>query len=222
MDVKIRPSTESDIPQLLEIYNYHIENGHSTFQEEKTTIENMLSAFKQYDSDGPYRMLVAEQDGKVVGRASSFRYRDSSVFDKTVETGIYLSPDIMVLNSIIHFLKCSLKSRYTWLLLELLCPIRLLLRYIKNSVLKRLAFLMNMPLLMVSIIARSGCKKGWDKISRGQRFQGVNTVAFKALPQSSKSPRLFSYPFQPSNQNKNLIDLLFYIKYCFFHYWLIY
>ena len=93
MDINIRPGTESDIPILTDIFNYHIENGHSTFTEEPVTVADMLDQFQGYALTGPYRMLVAEIDGKVVGRASSFRYRQSQAFDKTVEIGIYLAPE---------------------------------------------------------------------------------------------------------------------------------
>ena len=40
-------------------------------------------------------MLVAESDGRLLGSASSFIYRDDSIFDKPVETGIYLDPEIL-------------------------------------------------------------------------------------------------------------------------------
>jgi len=93
MDINVRPGTESDIPVLTEIFNYHIENGHSTFSEKPVTAEGMLDQFQYYDLTGPYRLLVAEIDGKIVGRASSFRYRQSQAFDKTVEIGIYLAPE---------------------------------------------------------------------------------------------------------------------------------
>lgn len=93
MDINIRPGTESDIPVLTDIFNYHIENGHSTFNEKPVTAEGMLDQFQHYGIAGPYRILVAEIDGKVVGRASSFRYRQSQIFDKTVEIRIYLVPE---------------------------------------------------------------------------------------------------------------------------------
>jgi len=95
MSVIIRYAQEGDLPRLADIYNYHVEHGHSTFQTEFTTIDRLLDGFNQSSQVGPYQMLVAECDGKVVGRASSFQYRESEVFDKTVETGIYLDHTVM-------------------------------------------------------------------------------------------------------------------------------
>ena len=94
MDIDIRPAVESDIPVLTEMFNYYIKNGYSTFKEEAVTTDYMFSQFKKYDLDGPYRMLVAELDGRVVGKATSSRYREPHVFRKTVEFGIYLAPEV--------------------------------------------------------------------------------------------------------------------------------
>ena len=94
MDIDIRPAVESDIPVLTEMFNYYVENGYSTYKEKTVTTEYMLNQFKQYDLVGPYRMLIAELDGHVVGRATSSRYREPHVFRKTVEFGIYLAPEV--------------------------------------------------------------------------------------------------------------------------------
>lgn len=93
MDLNIRPAMKGDMPILTDIFNYHIENGYSTFKENLVTVEEMLGQFKNYDLIGPYRMLVAELNGEIVGRAGSFRYRQPQVFNQTVETGIYLAPE---------------------------------------------------------------------------------------------------------------------------------
>lgn len=95
MNFLVRSAKENDIPRLTEIYNHHIQNGYSTFQLNPHTIEQRMKSFKQFSLAGPYRMLVAEYDGKVVGSASSFRYREGAVFDRTVETGIYLDHEMM-------------------------------------------------------------------------------------------------------------------------------
>ena len=92
MKFLVRPAKESDIPSLLEISNYHVQNGYSTFRTELETIEEKKNVFKQHALIGPYRILVAEYEGKVIGSARSFRYREDPVFERTVETGIYLDP----------------------------------------------------------------------------------------------------------------------------------
>lgn len=95
MNAFIRPAIKSDIPRLTEIYNYHVQNGHSTFQVKTRTVEQEMKAFEQLSSTGPYRTLVVEYENNVVGRASSFRYREGLAFNRTVETGIYLDHEIV-------------------------------------------------------------------------------------------------------------------------------
>lgn len=94
MKIDIRPAIESDIPILTELFNYYVENGYSTYKEAPVTEEYIKEQYQQYSSVGPYRMLVAEVEGKVVGKVSSSQYRVPKVFSKTVEFGIYLSPDV--------------------------------------------------------------------------------------------------------------------------------
>ena len=94
VELTIRPATEDDIPVLTDMFNDYVRNGYSTYKEAPITIEQMQDQFKQYSHAGPYRMLVAELDGRVVGKATSSRYREPHVFRKTVEFGIYLAPDI--------------------------------------------------------------------------------------------------------------------------------
>lgn len=95
MDVLVRHAQERDFVRLTDIYNHHIKNGHSTFQTELATVDRLLEGLKKSDEVGPYQILVAEYKGEVVGRASSFKYRENEVFNKTVETGIYLDHSIM-------------------------------------------------------------------------------------------------------------------------------
>lgn len=93
MTLNIRPARASDIPVLTGIFNYYVENGYSTYKEAPITEAQMLAQFNQYACKGRYRMLVAEIDDIVVGRACSSRYREQSVFRKTVEVGVYLAPE---------------------------------------------------------------------------------------------------------------------------------
>jgi phosphinothricin acetyltransferase len=95
MDLNVRPAIEGDIPVLTDIFNYYIKNSYSTYRENPVTIDFMLDQFEQYDLIGPYRMMVAEFEGKILGRAGSSRYRELEVFDKTVEVGISVVPEVI-------------------------------------------------------------------------------------------------------------------------------
>lgn len=88
-----RPGTQPDIVSINTIFNWHSENGFSTFQE-PTTIEDRKKWFSRFD--GKRRALfVAESDEKVIGLACSFDYRDGGVFSNTLETSVYLHPEYM-------------------------------------------------------------------------------------------------------------------------------
>lgn len=93
MKVIIRQAIKTDIPALTEIFNFHVVNGYSSLRVEPESIEQRIEAFNKTALTGRYQMFIAEIDGKLIGSASSFRYRDGEVFEKTVETGIYLDPD---------------------------------------------------------------------------------------------------------------------------------
>jgi phosphinothricin acetyltransferase len=90
--VKIRYARLSDLPALVDIYNFYIENSHATFAEQPVTLEERQEWFLKYKESGPYRCLVAEEAGETLGCAYSSIYRNHPAFRETVETSIYLSP----------------------------------------------------------------------------------------------------------------------------------
>ena len=92
-DVVIRNGREADLPRLVEIYNYYVLNGHVTFDTEVATVESRRPWFDAF-STGPHQILVAEGPQGLLGCATSSRYRTHPAFDQTVETGIYLAPDV--------------------------------------------------------------------------------------------------------------------------------
>jgi len=95
MQINIRAAIENDIPSLTEINNYYIVNGYASLRLETESVEERMEKFSKMSQTGPYQMLVAEFEGKVLGVASSFRYREGPVFEKTVETGIALDPKML-------------------------------------------------------------------------------------------------------------------------------
>lgn len=95
MNTNIRCATEGDIEELTEIFNYHVVNGYSSLRLEPETVEQRMEVFLNTSQTGPYQMLVAEIEGNLVGSARSFIYRNESIFDKTVEVGIYLDPKFL-------------------------------------------------------------------------------------------------------------------------------
>jgi phosphinothricin acetyltransferase len=93
MSVTIRPASIDDLPYLAEIYNYYVVNTVITFDLEPVTMEERRGWFRQFAPTGPYRLLVAENAGKVVGYAGSFQFRTRKAYDSTVETTVYCAPE---------------------------------------------------------------------------------------------------------------------------------
>lgn len=92
--MKIRYAKSGDLTRLTEIDNYYIANSHATFYVEARKPEERQGWFSNYKEQGPHRMIVCEEDGIVQGCAFSSRYRDHFAFDQTIETSVYLAPDI--------------------------------------------------------------------------------------------------------------------------------
>jgi phosphinothricin acetyltransferase len=94
-EIRVRPANETDLPRLTEIYNYYVVNTPVTFDLEPYTIERRASWFEQFALTGRYRLLVAEQNGQVVGYAGTTRFRPKPAYETTVETTIYCGPETM-------------------------------------------------------------------------------------------------------------------------------
>lgn len=85
----IRPATPDDLLRLTEIYNYYVINTPITFDVEPYTVERRASWFQQFALTGRHRLLVAEENGVIVGYAGTTRFRPKPAYDTTVETTIY-------------------------------------------------------------------------------------------------------------------------------------
>jgi phosphinothricin acetyltransferase len=88
----IRRAQESDLPALLDIYNYYVANTHITFDLEPRTLAERAVWFSQFAATGRYQCFVAEEDGRVIGWASSSQFKERAAYDTSVETTVYLAP----------------------------------------------------------------------------------------------------------------------------------
>ena len=89
-EFNIRFGEERDLKALTDIYNYYVEHTTITFDIEIYTVEKRKLWFDKYDKDGPYKLLVAENGGKIIGYATSSRLRDKGAYMTSVETSIYV------------------------------------------------------------------------------------------------------------------------------------
>ena len=93
MNVSLRRARGSDLPALLDIYNHYVANTHITFDLEPRTLVERGAWFAQFNDSGRYQCFVAEENGNVLGWASSSRFKDRAAYDTSVETTVYLAPD---------------------------------------------------------------------------------------------------------------------------------
>jgi phosphinothricin acetyltransferase len=90
--IRIRMAERADLGRLTEIYNYYVLNTPVTFDVEPYTLGRREPWFAQFGATGRHRLLVAEENGVVVGYAGTTRFRPKAAYETTVETTIYCAP----------------------------------------------------------------------------------------------------------------------------------
>lgn len=88
----IRRAERRDLGAMLAIYNYEVENGTATFDILPREGEAGERWFTSHNV-GNHPLLVAEEDGAVVGYASLSPYRDFDAYRETVELSVYIAPE---------------------------------------------------------------------------------------------------------------------------------
>lgn len=91
---EVRCADAADLPALTAIYNHYVEHSAATFDIEPYTVELRRAWFDHYSASGPYRLLVAEAGGEIVGYASSSRFRPRRAYDTSVEVTVYLKAGV--------------------------------------------------------------------------------------------------------------------------------
>jgi phosphinothricin acetyltransferase len=99
--LRIRPAVRGDLTRLTEIYNHYVLTSTATFDLGPLTVEQRTEWFEEHSTSGRYRLLVADEEGdqpehsgaRVVGYASTSRFRTRAAYDTTVEASVYCAPD---------------------------------------------------------------------------------------------------------------------------------
>jgi phosphinothricin acetyltransferase len=91
--VDVRPATEQDLDPINMIYNHYVAVAHYTFDVEPMSGEARSEWFTHYAETGRHRLLVALSDARLVGYASSSKFRDKRAYETSVETSIYIAPE---------------------------------------------------------------------------------------------------------------------------------
>lgn len=93
MPLLIRSSCDEDTAAITALYAYHVLHGTGTFETEAPGNAEMGLRRTDVLAKGlPY--LVAEQDGKIIGFAYGNWFKPRSAYRYSVETSIYLAPDL--------------------------------------------------------------------------------------------------------------------------------
>jgi len=92
-EVEVRPATAGDLSAVNEIYNQYVAETHYTFDVEPMSIDARREWFTHYGAIGRYRVVVAVSEGRVIGYASSGRFRPKPAYETSIETSVYLAPE---------------------------------------------------------------------------------------------------------------------------------
>lgn len=90
--LEVRAAREEDLPAINELYNHYIVNTAITFDVEPWSLAQRREWFGHYAETGPHRALVAVEEGRVAGYASSSPFRPKAAYATSVESSIYLAP----------------------------------------------------------------------------------------------------------------------------------
>jgi phosphinothricin acetyltransferase len=89
--ISIRHAIIDDSPAIMQIYNEAVLNTTATFDTEPRSHDKQLEWWNKHKKNHP--VLVAEQEGKIVGWASLSPWSDRCAYDTTVEISVYIHPD---------------------------------------------------------------------------------------------------------------------------------
>lgn len=87
----IRKPVREDVPALLDIYNYEVENGVATLDIDKKTLPEWTEWYDNHNV-GNHPLIVCEEKGEIAGYATLSSYRQKQAYVSTVELSVYVSP----------------------------------------------------------------------------------------------------------------------------------
>src|SRR5260370_19167068 len=87
----VRPAASEDLGSLNDVYNEYVVQSHATFDVEPTTTDWRQEWFAHHGYTGRYRVMVAVADGRVIGYASSSRFRPKPAYETSIEVSVYVA-----------------------------------------------------------------------------------------------------------------------------------
>ncbi len=90
----LRDACDQDMDAITGLYNHYIRHTVITFEEVLINADEMLARLRAVQSAGlPW--LVAEDDSRILGYAYAVPFRQRSAYRHTVESSVYLPPDVV-------------------------------------------------------------------------------------------------------------------------------
>lgn len=86
--MNIRPAMISDIPSIMEIYNFEILNSNSLYYIKPKTTEYFIKFLDNHPKD--YPLYVIEDNNTIVGFGCLSKYSDREGYKYTVENSVYI------------------------------------------------------------------------------------------------------------------------------------
>ena len=87
--MRIRRANQSDLEAITGIYNEAVLNTTATFDTEPRTLPEHEEWFRQH-AEPPFRVLVAEEDGTVLGWVSLGPWSDRRAYAQTAQCSVYV------------------------------------------------------------------------------------------------------------------------------------
>jgi phosphinothricin acetyltransferase len=93
--VQVRAATPDDLVRLTAIYNHYVGEGAITFDIDPCTPEERRDWYAAHTTGPGHHLVVAEHATGIVGYAGTGPFRAKRAYDTTVETTIYLVPEVL-------------------------------------------------------------------------------------------------------------------------------
>jgi L-amino acid N-acyltransferase YncA len=90
--IEVRPATENDLQQTLDIYNEIIAKSTAIFQYEPQTIEMRQTWFAEKQEKN-FPVFVAEENNIIVGFSTFGQFRNWQAYKYSVENSVYVKAD---------------------------------------------------------------------------------------------------------------------------------
>lgn len=90
--MKLRTAVQADLAALLDIYNYEVVNGVATLDLAPKTMKERQGWLDSHNVEN-HPLIVAEEEGVIMGYASLSEYREKEAYRSTVELSVYVHPD---------------------------------------------------------------------------------------------------------------------------------